>query len=153
MRSIFSQFLPMYRWQWPLPLDGTTGDDPEFDGDSEQQDPDKILGLSPCHFGWPANRPRSYTVRNPVLAKYMVFFFVLVIRDHNSYIHAINLGSSVQAWCIYKDKHSYSGTWTSQNLRHQCQVGRVKETQLSISNTNTDTDYRSDHTCLFHESN
>lgn len=64
VRQQFPDYLPDYSWHWPSRYDD--GPEPDPEGDAGVQDdvpvPERILELSPCYFGWPATRNRSYTV-------------------------------------------------------------------------------------------
>ena len=61
-RGLFPSLLPAYNWHWPSRISPAEAA-PDGDGEPmDAEDPDCVLDLSPCQFGWPASRGRSYTV-------------------------------------------------------------------------------------------
>lgn len=100
LRSLLPEWLPEYRWQWPIryqdEIDSGKGSKDDQNQDHEMEDPetvpDRILDLSPCYFGWPATRSRSYTVpliERHACQKFLMFVTVSVVSWQKLFVDRV----------------------------------------------------------------
>ena len=76
MRALFPELLGDWAWHWP-----GRGLSPDGEQVQDADDPDAILDLTPCQFGWPASRGRSYSVS--LLNLFAVSRGRFVLAKHN----------------------------------------------------------------------